>query len=154
VLYLHTVGSPSSLYLYADTGERRPIHATALGKALLAAAPHGEIEKVMARGCHRYTDRTITTLAAMKLELARIRERGYAVDDEEGVAGLRCVAAAIRGQRNEALAAISISAPAAVMPGDAVARYAALVREAALKISVQMGYRPGTSNLLSLIASP
>jgi IclR family transcriptional regulator, KDG regulon repressor len=36
VLYLHTVGSPSRLYLYADTGERRPLHATGLGKAILA----------------------------------------------------------------------------------------------------------------------
>jgi len=151
VLYLHTVGSPSRMYLYADTGERRPLHATGLGKAILAWQPKAAVDRVLAQKLARFTRKTIVSAAGLREELARIRDRGYAIDDEEGVRGLRCVAAPILDREGTSVGALSMSAPVTVLAGDAIESNAGQIREAALKVSAQIGYRPATSNMLSLI---
>jgi DNA-binding IclR family transcriptional regulator len=152
VLYLHTVGSPSRLYLYADTGERRPLHATGLGKAILAWQPTELVNRIGAQRLPRFTKHTICSLSDLKEELKGIRQRGYAIDNEEGVIGLRCVAAPIFDASGVSVAALSMSAPAQVMTRQAIETSAAQIREAAMKISVQVGYRPASSNMLSLIS--
>jgi DNA-binding IclR family transcriptional regulator len=153
VLYLHTVGHPQALYLFADAGERRPIHATALGKVLLAHRPDADVCRIFDKGCKAYTKHTITSLPAMRRELKLIRERGYAVDNEEGVIGLRCVAAPIHNSRGEVIAAMSLSAAASVLTQENAAKYAHYIMQATLRVSVQFGYRPPTANLASLIAA-
>lgn len=152
VLYLHTVGSPSRLYLYADTGERRPLHATGLGKAILAWQPAELVNRIAAQKLPRFTKKTICTASELKEELRAIRRRGYAIDDEEGVAGLRCVAAPIFDASGLSVAALSLSAPTHVLPNSSVDTVAGQIREAAMKISVQTGFRPASSNMLSLVA--
>ena len=153
VLYLHTVGPPSSLYLFADTGERRPLHATGLGKAMLAFRPDADLARVFAQSVERFTEKTITEIDQMRREIEHIRAEGCAFDDEEGVLGLRCVAAPIWDRNGMACAAISASAPSHEMDGERRDRVGAIVREGALRISVQMGYRPKTTNLSSLLRS-
>jgi DNA-binding IclR family transcriptional regulator len=153
VLYLHTIGHPSSLYLFADVGERRPVHCTALGKVLLAHRSPADAVRLFSHGVERHTETTIMSLAAMKRELDQVRRQDYAVDNEEGVRGLRCLAAPIRNHRAEVVAGLSVSAAAHVLSPQEQPRYAALVREAALRVSVQLGFRPRTSNLASLISA-
>jgi len=152
VLYLHTVGSPSRLYLYADTGERRPLHATGLGKAILAWQPPELVSRITARKLQRYTKRTICSAAELRDELKATRQRGYAIDDEEGVTGLRCVAAPIFDASGLSVAALSMSAPTSLLANSTIDAEAARIREAAMKISVQVGFRPASSNMLSLIS--
>ena len=152
VLYLHTVGSPSRLYLYADTGERRPLHATRLGKAILAWQPTELVNRITAQKLQRFTKHTICSATELTEELKAIRRRGYAIDDEEGVLGLRCVAAPIFDASGHSVAALSMSAPVQVLSNTAIDAAAAQIREAALKISVQVGFRPASSNMLSLIS--
>lgn len=154
VLYLHTVGSPSRTYLYADTGERRPLHATGLGKAILAWQPATVINRIAAKKLPRFTKRTICSATELKEELRATRKRGYAIDDEEGVTGLRCVAAPIFHPSGLSVAALSMSAPTHVLTNSAIEPAAALIREAAMKISVQIGFRPASSNMLSLLSHP
>ncbi len=153
VLYLHTVGNPSRLYLYADTGERRPLHATGLGKAMLAWQPSGTVDKLLSQKLERFTKNTLATADALREDLRLTRKRGYAVDDEEGVAGLRCVAAPVFDQAGVSVAALSISAPATIHTPSAIKVAARQVREAAMKVSVQIGYRPASSNMLSLLGA-
>lgn len=148
VLYLHTVGSPSRLYLYADTGERRPLHATGLGKAILAWQPPTLVNRIASQELQRFTKRTICSAMELKEELKATRRRGYAIDDEEGVAGLRCVAAPIFDAQGQSVAALSMSAPANVLSNAATEPAATAIREAAMKISVQLGFRPTSSTLL------
>lgn len=147
VLYLHTVGSPSRLYLYADTGERRTLHATGLGKAILAWQPAEVLTRLTAQKLERFTKRTLTSPSELREELRLTRQRGYAIDDEEGVLGLRCVAAPILDRAGVSVAALSISAPVSVMAPGALEGFAAQIREAALKVSVQIGYRPASAML-------
>jgi DNA-binding IclR family transcriptional regulator len=151
VLYLHTLGSPSALYLHADTGERRPLHCTALGKAMLAFQPAETLGRLIPGKLTRFTPKTITSWPELREELARIRHCGYAVDDEENAPGLRCLAAPIVNRSGHAVAAFSMSAPAAVLTRNECDAYSTTLREAALRVSVQVGFRPGTSNLQSLV---
>ncbi|MCZ2150136.1 MAG: IclR family transcriptional regulator [Bryobacterales bacterium] len=151
VLYLHSIGPPRSLNLFADAGERRAVHATALGKAMLAHRPAEDLRRIFNTERERYTENTLTSLAAMSEELHRIREVGYAVDNEEGTRGVRCVAAGIKDQGERVIGAISTSGPRSLINGTGVLQFARLVQEAALRISVQLGYRPSTSNLSSLL---
>jgi IclR family KDG regulon transcriptional repressor len=151
VLYLHTVGSPSRLYLYADTGERRPLHATGLGKAILAWQPAEVVQRVCSQKLTRFTKNTICSSADLRDALRDTRKRGYAIDDEEGVVGLRCVAAPIFDRGGLSVAALSMSSPTAVMQGKALTQAASAICEAAMKISSQVGFRPASSNMLSLI---
>lgn len=153
LLYLHTVGSPSSLYLYADTGERRHLHSTGLGKALLAFQPPATVTRLLARKLPRFTPKTITDPAKLKQELATIRQHGFAVDDEEGTAGLYCIAAPILDRHGIAVAAFSMSAASSVMTLEAREKYIPVIRQAALKVSAQLGYRPLSSNLQYLAGS-
>ncbi len=147
VLYLHSVGNPTALSLSANTGERRPLHSTGLGKALLAFQPREVRDRVLARKMTTSGPRTITTEMALREELSLIRHRGYAIDDEENVQGTRCVAAPILDQTGDAVAALSVSAPAGSF-GDALMEASSLiVREAALRVSVQIGYRSQTSHI-------
>jgi DNA-binding IclR family transcriptional regulator len=151
VLYLHTTGPLRSTLLFTDIGERRPVHCTALGKTLLAYRPARDVERIFARGLERYTDKTIVSIPVMREELARIRRCGYALDDEEGVRGLRCIASPIWDSSGEAVAALSISSPLAQLSDSEVLRCARLVQEAALWASVQLGYRTSTVNVASLL---
>ncbi|MBM3757390.1 MAG: hypothetical protein FJW38_25820, partial [Acidobacteria bacterium] len=104
------------------------------------------------RFCTRATKHTICSASDLKEELKAIRKRGYAIDNEEGVLGLRCVAAPIFNASGVSVAALSMSAPVQVLSNQAIETAAAQMREAAMKISVQVGFRPASSNMLSLVS--
>jgi len=113
-------------------GRRAPAHCTGLGKAMLAYKPEGEIRRLYAEfGLRRFTSNTITDLTKLLSELACIRERGYAIDNEEHEPDVKCVAVPIFDYRQNMVGAISVSGPArridrAIAEGELVAR----VREA------------------------
>jgi IclR family acetate operon transcriptional repressor len=121
-------------------GGRAPMHASGVGKALLAAMPADEVEAIIAlRGLARETDKTISTPAKLRAELDAVRARGYAVDDEENAVGLRCAAAAIFGEHGQPVAAISLSGPAARIGNAAIAGMGEAVKDAAQRITAQFG---------------
>lgn len=80
-----------------SSSERDPAHATALGKAILAFQPEGEVKEIVkTRGLKRLTKETITDeQTLLKAELNRVRAAGYAVDEEESMLGDRYVGAPI-----------------------------------------------------------
>jgi IclR family acetate operon transcriptional repressor len=149
VLYLHTVGNPSDLHLYANTGERRPMHSTGLGKALLAFQPAEVVDRVLSGKLAKHGPNTLTSAAALRDDLAATRKRGYSIDEEENVQGTRCVAAPILDQSGQAVAAMSISAPVPAFTVEMTEQYSLIVREAALRVSVQIGYRSRSGHILA-----
>jgi DNA-binding IclR family transcriptional regulator len=91
---------------------RRPLHSTSLGKALVAFVSQAEQERLLrAIPLQRLTPRTITSPSRLRKELALVRRQGYALDDEEAVAGARCIAAPILDSHQRAVAAVSIAGP-------------------------------------------
>jgi len=100
-------------------GKRVNLHCTALGKTILAELPEERVDEVIdTHGLPARTKHTITDRAALKAELADIREQGYAYDHEERLSGLRCVAAPVISENGDPVAAISVSGPTSRIKGD------------------------------------
>jgi IclR family KDG regulon transcriptional repressor len=135
--------SPRTLRTPATVGGRSPVHCTSVGKAILAFRPDAEVEEVIrARGLKRCTKKTITTRAIFKQELARVREQGYAVDNQEFEEGLRCVAAPIWDYSGGVVAALSVTGPASRVIEKRVPEIARIVMSAGEDLSVALGFRP------------
>jgi IclR family acetate operon transcriptional repressor len=95
-----------------DVGAERPIHATAVGKAIVAFLPPAELEGLLDRITYeRYTPRTIVQRQALEIELRRIRSTGCANDDEEHIEGIRCVAAPVRIYSGQVVASLCTVGP-------------------------------------------
>ncbi len=102
----------SPVRVVQSVGTRRAIHATAVGKAILAWLPQPEIEEILDRGSfERFTSRTLVTRAQLEREIARIRADGVAYDDEEHIEGIRCVAAPVFGYSGRVLASLCTLGP-------------------------------------------
>ena len=97
--------------LFSEIGKTFPLHCTGLGKALLAFSPPDTIERLLQSPLKAFTDKTITAPKAIREELALVRKRGYAFDDEEITRGILCVAAPVFGLYGEVLCAISLTFP-------------------------------------------
>ncbi|MEU5837518.1 IclR family transcriptional regulator [Streptomyces diacarni] len=95
VVYLETREAQRSTHLVSRVGRSLPVHATALGKALLAELTHDEVEALLPATLPALTPRTLTSREALHSACARSRELGYASENEEGTPGIRCVAAVI-----------------------------------------------------------
>ena len=91
-------------------GERLPAHCTAPGKMLLAYLSPRELRDLYGDGAlAALTDRSLTTLPALEVELSTVRERGYALDAEEAVEGVCCVAAPVSNRHGDVTWALSMS---------------------------------------------
>src|SRR4051812_2470414 len=136
VLVVHHVFRPDASLQILEVGAVLPMHATALGKAVLAYLADTEREDVLAAGLPKLTGRTISTKAALGRELDGVRERGYAVEREEAVLGEVGVAAPIFGRLGTPVGGIGIAGPADRLSGKArESSVATAVGEAARAIS-------------------
>jgi DNA-binding IclR family transcriptional regulator len=142
VLFIHSVGYPGSTDAFADVGLQRELHATASGKLFLADMPLDEVERLMAHGVEKYTDRTVVTFEEMKKDLQQIAARGYAVNDEELLPGFYYLAAPVFGSTGVTVGTISITMTAELAHAGNQTSYASLLCEAARKSSLQLGYNP------------
>lgn len=111
-IFLYKVKGEDAVELDTYVGMRVYLQTTSLGKAILAHFPEAKVDEIIeAHGLPRITENTITDSDELKRELAEIRERGYAVDDEERVEGMRCVGAPILDSTGNSIGAISVSGP-------------------------------------------
>ena len=142
VIHVAVAPSRQAIKMAVPVGERTFAHVSALGKAMMAWAPAGRLDEIIAeRGLPRLTERTLTTAEALRAEFALIRERGWSMDDEESEHGLRCVGAPVRSEREDVVAAMSISAPASRMSREQVAAVAVVLRRVADHVSGRLGWR-------------
>jgi IclR family acetate operon transcriptional repressor len=112
-VYVDQVEGSRSVRMFARIGAAVPAHTSASGKAIIAfLAPKLLAEILGPEPFPQITPRTITALDVLADELARIRRRGYAIDNEEHEPGVGCVAAPIFNHDGAAVAALSVSAPA------------------------------------------
>lgn len=134
-----TVRTPSTL------GRRTPVHCTSVGKALAAFLPERALDDLLGqRPMRAYTRNTVVTRAALLEQLVEVRQRGYAVDDEEIEEGLRCVGAPVRNYSRQVVASISIAGPAYRISRDRIPALARVVMSAAGDLSAELGYRPAS----------
>lgn len=117
-VYVYKAEGSNAVQTASDVGLREYLHCIALGKAMLAYFSESRVEEIVEyHGLPAYTDHTITTQDELFDELAKIRERGYAIDHEEKIEGLRCIAAPVKRSTGEVLGAVSVSGPSRRMEG-------------------------------------
>jgi DNA-binding IclR family transcriptional regulator len=141
VVYMDKIEPARSVRMASSVGRRNPAYCTAVGKAMMAYLPMEQVETIVKKqGLPPLTKNTITSLRELKAELARIRIRGYAIDDEENEEGVRCVGCAVRGYSGEPVAAISISGPSFRVAKDKVVTLAQPILAAASALSSELGF--------------
>ncbi|WP_137289151.1 IclR family transcriptional regulator [Natronorubrum halophilum] len=111
-IFLNKVKGPDAVNLDTHIGMRVYLQTTALGKAILSRLPEAAVDEIIDRhGLPAVTEQTVTDRDELKAQLAEIRNRGYAIDDEERVLGMRCVAAPICDEDGMPIGAVSVSGP-------------------------------------------
>jgi DNA-binding IclR family transcriptional regulator len=141
IVYLEKVESTLTIRMYSRIGRRAPLYCTGIGKAILAFEPEHVVQLVIEAGLQRFTPDTLVEEAALRQELARIREDGYALDREEIEVGLRCVASPIRDYSRKVVAGVSVAGPARRMTVARVRDLIPYVQDMAGRISGELGYR-------------
>jgi len=140
VVYLEKVESPLAVRMHSEVGALNPLYCTGLGKALLAYSTQGFIDEIANSPLEARTPQTITDPQELQAELARIRERGFAIDDVENEDGIRCVSAPVFSHDGSAIAAISLAGPETRLTLAVANELGPLVAKAALDVSEQLGY--------------
>jgi DNA-binding IclR family transcriptional regulator len=121
-------------------GSRGQLNCGGAGKAMLAFLGPEQQQQVFAQPLKRLTEYTITDPEQLRLEIARIALRGYSLDLEEVVMGVRCVAMPILDRSGLPVGAISISGTSPKRPGPALDRMVELLSEACGYVSRRLGY--------------
>lgn len=141
-VYLDVVETNLTVRVVSRIGTRLPAACTAAGKVHMAFMSEEELEELLA-GLKfiQHTPTTITKAEAFKAELAKIREQGFAFDDEELDVGVRCIAAPIRDYTRRLVGAISISGPSMRLSDERVeTELVPLVLKAGADLSTRLGY--------------
>lgn len=133
-IYVAQVAGRHSMRMFTEVGRRVPLHATGVGKALLAQLSDEEILRILElAGMQSITPHTITDPNVLLQELRASRIRGYLIDDGEQEVGVSCVSVPVPGAPSPT--AISISAPTPRMTPDVIRQAATALREAATAMS-------------------
>ena len=142
VVYLDKVEPARSVRMASSVGRRNPAYCTAVGKAILAWLPEAQVESIVRKhGLKAVTANTITSFHELKTELAAIRDRGYAIDDEEIEEGVRCVGCVVRDFSGGPVAAISVSGPAFRLTREKLKSIARPVVAASNSLSAELGFK-------------
>lgn len=140
ILYVAIVEPRRALRVQFSVGSRFAVHCTALGKALLSGLEDREVDRILAwRGLPRMTEFTITDPAVLKRELAEVRARGYAVDNQEAIPNVRCVGVPLRDHRGSVVAALSLSGSILDLTDEMIRPVASDLLEAAAAITRALG---------------
>lgn len=133
---------------HTTVGRRAVAHCTSLGKVLLAHKPWPEVVTLIETyGWRPYTTSSIQDFPRLKEELATVRDRGYAIDQEERNRGTICIGAPIHDFSGQVVAALSISGKADKLPLDSFAEMTPKICEAANRISFRLGYQLSSAYL-------
>ena len=142
VVYIEKLEGNETLRMHSKVGRRAPVHCTGVGKAILAYLPSHEVDSILEKhGMAKHTEYTITDKKTFYRELERVRQQGYALDEEENELGIKCVGAPIFDHRGQVIAAISVSGPTVRMSEERKRELVQLVKDTSIKISRRMGYR-------------
>jgi IclR family KDG regulon transcriptional repressor len=155
VLYLDVLESLHTFRLATEIGVRRPIHATSLGKAILAHLTSPVLQDEILNGIQFQpaTPKAVASIGRLRKDLVRIKLRGFALDDEEAVTGARCIGAAIFDADGQVIGAISVSGPVVRVTRAHVPSFSAAICNAAAEISARMGFKPGAPAVIPTVSA-
>lgn len=139
-VYIEKLDAAGFIKMNTWVGRRMDLHCTAVGKAIAAHLSKGEIEAIVReQGLPKRGPKCITSLTRLFADLKKVREQGYAVDDEENNPGARCVAAPIFDALDEVRASVGVSGTTSQVSEEHLPVILATVRETAHAISQRLG---------------
>lgn len=143
VVVINRLDSPQPLRMAAELGTREPANRTALGKVMLAHLPDEDLARKLALLNFENAPPTAAqNVDEFQERLEETRNRGWALDDEEHIAGVRCVACGIRNADGQMISAISVSGPASRLTDERIGAIVPVIRAAAAGVSRRLGYAP------------
>jgi len=141
IMYVYNLESTQAIRMRSDVGVRKPAYCTAEGQAILAFQPPEVVDDIIRAGLAARTPQTVTDADKLKRVLEAVRQRGCAIEDEESELGMRCIAAPLRNDAGEVVAAIGLAGPVSRLSKKALATHLPHVIETAAAISARLGYR-------------
>lgn len=140
IVHLDKINSQEILRMDVGVGTRAPAYCTALGKSILAHLPQDELNRFLkSETLEAVTPRTITSIERLKEELVHIREKGFAVDNQELSLGLRCVAAPVFDYTGYPSYALSVAGHDTRLTDEVVARVQKDITQICARLSAQLG---------------
>lgn len=136
VLYLDRVETDEPLRFFLHTGARVPVHCTASGKMILAQMSPNQRHKLLAHAAlPAHTPQTLTSLEELERELQTVRDNGYAIDNEEFLSGLICMAVPVPTESGRSSVCVAVQAPVMRVSVDRVVDLLPALQRAARAIS-------------------
>ncbi|OGO31511.1 MAG: hypothetical protein A2Z29_10560 [Chloroflexi bacterium RBG_16_56_11] len=128
------------LTVVPDEGTRLVLHATSVGKAILAELTDGELNRYVDNHLAQYTPNTITDINDLKKHLMIVKQEGVAFDDEEYDAGIRGIAAPLKNGEGNVVGSVGILGPTVRLTRARVRECVPVIKKSALDISRELGY--------------
>ncbi|WP_373634825.1 HTH-type transcriptional regulator BhcR [Yoonia sp. SS1-5] len=140
VLFVSQVETHASIRAFFPPGTMSPMHASGIGKALLAHMDDARLARILGdRSLDVFTPHTLADISALRADLDTIRSAGFSIDGEEKNLGMRCIAAPVFDVHDEAVAGISVSGPISRVGKDDIERLSQSVMAAARSLSQAIG---------------
>ena len=141
-VYIEKIEGKQAAIAYSRIGRRLPVHATAIGKVLLAWLSEEECAAVLEGYVYQgFTSSTLTSRASLLAALQETRSNGYAMDNEENEPGVRCIAVPVWNHESRVIAALSLSTLTSRVNDDSLETYRQMLIDAGLGLSKTLGYR-------------
>lgn len=138
----HVCNYKQVLRTFTHLGAREPLYATGVGKIFLSQMTADELNGYFPQTkMERFTGYTIRNPKILMAEIERVRNQGYAIDNQERAIGVRCISAPILNRNSLVIAAISISGAAQFIPMDRIESLSKIVMNTAANISLELGYK-------------
>ncbi|MGB1035448.1 MAG: IclR family transcriptional regulator, partial [Primorskyibacter sp.] len=136
VLFVSQVETHATIRAFFPPGTLSPLHASGIGKALMAHMPPDRLDRLLAGASFdSFTPFTLTDPQALRADLSATRARGYAIDAEEKTLGMRCIAAPVFDVHAEGAAGLSVSGPTIRLDARQTEPVARHVRDAAAALT-------------------
>ena len=134
------IESRQPMRVTANVGDSESMHTTASGKVMLAFGPETLFDEVLVTGLPAVTARTLTSPDKLRVEVKRVKARGWALDNEECVTGIRALAAGVFGRTGGLEGCLAIRGPASRLGDAVVERLATELVRVAGEVSAKLGY--------------
>lgn len=140
-VYIEKVQGPAFVQFSTQVGQSWHLHSSGVGKAIAAYISEEQLDEVLQKhGMPQSTPNTILSEYEFKTFLESVRKSGYAIEDEEGEQGIRCIAAPIYDRNRKVIAAISVTSVRLDLPSHRFSEVGVFVKDKALLISEKLGY--------------
>lgn len=142
MVYIDKVESNNNIRMHSRIGARSPLYSTSAGKAMMAYWPEPKVREVWeASEIIQRTPNTVVVYDELLKVLEKVREAGYALDEEENEFGIRCIGAPVFNYRNDVIGAVSISGPTIRVTCEVIDAFKEHLLKYTRLISNEMGYR-------------